>query len=310
MRRAWRGFTAQGAKRAKKLDIKPLRPLRSLRLFFVPHVMKYLAFLLALTLAACAADPNVVAQAVDATLAARPTATPIVVVVTVMSQAQSIPTVTPVPSANELHSPTPLPPDTPTPAPTATPGLPFNLGASIFADDFTNPGQWNQSDDVAQRTAVEDGQLSIALKLGNRFALTYNNSKPARDFYASVAGQASACAARDRVGLLTRVQDGENYYLFALDCDGHYRVAVVVAGAVTVLQDWTPAEAIRPMAQGNVLGARAQGNTLEFFVNNQSLLTLTDNVFDEGGVGVYAGSDPFSENFSATFDDLQVWALQ
>lgn len=53
----------------------------------------------------------------------------------------------------------------------------------------------------------------------------------------------------------------------------------------------------------------AEGNRLEVFANGQSLVTLTDATYAEGGFGLYAGSGA-SETYTATFDNLRVWELK
>lgn len=266
----------------------------------------FLFLILAFSLTACAtADPAAVARAVNATLTAAPTHTPIVVVVTVPGQSLNLPTVTPAPTD------TPTPEATPTPRVEATSTVaPMALGDSLIQDDFSDPSRWPASEDEFQITAIEDGALVLTLKQPEHFTLAYNNTKLARDFFASVTGQALACAERDRYGLLFRVQDAVNYYQFQVDCAGRYRVVAVVEGELKVLRDWTASDAVRAESEANTLGVSAQGNTLEVFANGQSLVEVSDATFIEGGFGLYAGSGSLSETYTVTFDDLGVWMLK
>jgi hypothetical protein len=259
-----------------------------------------------LFLSACTtADPAAVARAVNATLTAAPTHTPVVVVVTVLGQTLVIPTVTPAPSD------TPMPEVSPTPTVEATPTAPpVALGDVILLDDFSDAARWPASDDEFQNTALQDGALVLTLKQPEHFTLAYNNTRLARDFYASVTGQASACAERDRYGLLFRVQDAANYYQFQVDCDGRYRVVAVVDGELKILRDWTASDAVRAGSEANTLGVRVQGNTIEVFANGQSLIEVSDATFIEGGFGLYAGSGSLSKTYAVTFDDLGVWMLK
>lgn len=269
-----------------------------------------LSLLLALFLSACAtADPAVVARAVNATLTAAPTHTPIVVVVTVPGQTIVIPTVTPQPSA------TPTPENSPTPmvetvSEAPPPTAPVPLGDVFLQDDFSDGGRWPASDDEFQNTAIQDGALVLTLKQPEHFTLAYNNTQLIGDFYASVTGQASACAERDRYGLLFRVQDAVNYYQFQVDCEGRYRLVAVVEGELKVLRDWSASDAVRSGSEANTLGVRAQGNSLEVFANGQSLIEVSDATFIDGGFGLYAGSGSASETYAVTFDDLGVWMVK
>jgi len=287
--------------------------------------MKYCLLLLTLFLASCtSADPVLVARAVEATLTAVVTPTPIVVVVTLAGGSPaSIPTVTPgvgvqqtLAAATETlaaASVTAPPPASATPQPSATArpvGTPTFVGQSVFTDDFTQPQLWPASDDSTQRIAVADGRLTITLKRDDRFTLVYNIKRLASDFYAEITGSAATCRFRDRYGLLFRLQGSGDYYQFEVDCDGRYRLSKVVRDALTPLKDWTTSEAInRKDGATNALGVRAEGETVEVFANGQSLFQTQDKTYASGGFGLYAGSG-LSATYTAVFDDLQVWELK
>ncbi len=259
--------------------------------------------LIALWLCACvSADPALVARAVDATLTAVVTPTPIVVVVTVISTQPSAASPTPLTMPTE----TPAPTLTPTPSPAAP------VGQVIFQDDFSQSSQWFLGDETeVQRAAIAGGKLDITLKVADRFALIFNTERRAGDFYAAVTATTATCQFRDRYGLLFRLQDDLSYYQFDLDCDGRFRLSKVIGGELTTLRDWTSHAAIRTGGGAlNELGVRASGNSLEVFANGQPLLEASDNLYPEGGFGLYAGSGPQSATYTATFDDLRVWELK
>ena len=280
--------------------------------------MKRVLPLLAFLLTACvSADPTLVARAVEATLTAVVTPTPIVVVVTVAGGSPaSIPTVTPnvgvqqtLAAATETLAAASVtaPPASATAQPVGA--LAF-VGKPIFTDDFTQPQLWPASDDSTHRIAVADGQLTITLKRDDRFTLVYNIKRLTSDFYAAVTGSAAACRFRDRYGLLFRLKDSGNYYQFEVDCDGRYRLSKVVNGALTPLKDWTTSEAInRKDGATNELSVRAEGETVEVFANGQPLFQTQDKTYAGGGFGLYAGSG-LSASYTAVFDDLQVWELK
>lgn len=270
-----------------------------------------LALLSALSLAAClSADPAVVARAVEATLTAvsgAPTATPIVIVVTVVK------TSAPLPSATLAATPTPTEAALmAAPTATATPpaaGLTPPAGEPLFADDFTQPSGWTLGEDAVQRTALTDGRLAFTIKESDQFRFIYNSTRRAADFYAELTGVAPACQFRDRYGLLFRVQDSVDYYQFDVDCDGRFRLARVADGQLTALQDWTAAAAIRigPGAV-NTLAVRASGETLTAAVNGTLVVETRDTSFREGGFGLVAGSGS-AGGFTVALDDFRVWDL-
>lgn len=278
-----------------------------------------------LALTACGpADPAVVQRAVQATLAAWPTATPVVVVVTVPVPVSATPepprptsveasptarptTAAPSPVPSLGASPTALPNPTtlaPTPLPQVTPG-----GDLLFSDDFSQNQVWNIGDLPDQMTSLQEGALQFSIKRADRFGILFNTSRRASNFEAVVhARPQTACATRDRYGLLFRVQDAANYYQFEVDCDGRYRLALIRAGILMPLQDWTSHPAIVPAGE-NGLYVRAAGNTIQLGVNNILVDTITEATLAEGGFGFYAGSG-LRAGFTVFFDDLQVFEVK
>ena len=270
---------------------------------------------LALGLSGCvSADPQLVARAVEATLKAVATPTPIVVVVTVGSaEKQSIPTVTAAaPTAAPTSTPT-LAPASPAPtlasasaAPSAT-LTPGAIGLLAFEDDFQQPGNWDLGkEDSLQRKIIANGWLSVTVKLADRFVVAYRpQSVP--DAYIQVSATAPACHTRDRYGVIFRVVDGENYYLFDVDCDGRFRLAKMEAGTLTPLVDWTANAAIHAGGgSANDLTVRAVGSNLAVSANGISLAKVTDSTFSLGGFGFSVGSG-LTVPYTAAFNVLRVW---
>ncbi|MBL8056920.1 MAG: hypothetical protein JNK29_09495 [Anaerolineales bacterium] len=257
-------------------------------------------------LAACvSADPAVVARAVAGTLTAVITPTPVVVVVTVQSlPPAAVPTASPAPA-----TPTPVLTASPTAPPTATGPAP--AGTPTLSDDFSQPTGWTLAEDGMQKTALAAGQLEFTVKEPDQFRFIYDLRRRGGDFFASVAASAGACQPRDRLGLLFRVQDGSNYYQFEVDCTGHFRLAKVVADALTPLRDWAvlPAAPETSAAGPRTVAVRAQGPALEAFVDGVSVAQVTDSAFAEGAFGLIVGSSP-AAGFTAHFDDFQVWTLR
>ena len=270
---------------------------------------------LALGLSGCvSADPQLVARAVEATLKAVATPTPIVVVVTVGSaEKQSIPTVTAAaPTAAPTSTPTlapaspapTLPSASAAPSATLTPGA---IGLLAFEDDFQQPGNWDLGkEDSLQRKIIANGWLSVTVKLADRFVVAYRpQSVP--DAYIQVSATAPACHTRDRYGVIFRVEDGENYYLFDVDCDGRFRLAKMEAGTLTSLVDWTANAAIHAGGgSANDLTVRAVGSNLAISANGISLAKVTDSTFSLGGFGFSVGSG-LTVPYTAAFNVLRVW---
>jgi hypothetical protein len=272
---------------------------------------------LCLAMTACtSADPNLVAQAVQSTLTAVFTPTPIVIVVTVVGNVV-IPTVTAPPSETPVPSETPTPTQAPTDAaaPTATPSpLPqLSLtppGQLLWSDDFSGVSQWNTGEDSTSKSSIANGVLSITLKTTDRFTFIYNLTRRARDFFAQIDGVNTGCAFRARYGLLFRVRSDGNYYQYEIDCEGRFRLSRVDNGALTPLKDWTANAAIRKGdGVSNQLAVRTANRNLELFANGQSIFKVLDPTYDEGGFGFYAGSGAASQ-YTANFDNFFVWEVK
>lgn len=268
-------------------------------------------------LTACSpADPALVARSVEGTLTAVLTQTPVVVVVTVISQnTVTVSTATPAaPQATATLFPTATPAPTSTAEPTATlPPTPvafnFPTAPPLFSDDFTQSTAWTVGEDAARKVEVVDGQLRFTIKQADTFRFVYNPDRRARDFVAAVTVGQMACAFRDRYGLLFRVRDSANYYQFEADCDGRFRFSKTVAGTFTILKDWSTASAINAGSNTtNMLIVQAKGSAVELLVNGEMVLTLNETEFAEGGFGLYVGSNP-ATGFTATFDNFSVWEV-
>jgi hypothetical protein len=283
----------------------------------------------ALGLSGCvSADPQVVARAVEATLKAAVTPTPIVVVVTALNvQRPSIPTVTPAAPATptlpntataapalpspslatpSVATPTPPPAGTASPVPSETP-TPDAAGKLLFEDDFSQPGNWDLgAADSLQGKVVANGWLSVTLKLTDRFVVVYR-PQSAPTVYIQVNALAPTCHARDRHGVIFRVKDSQNYYQFDVDCDGRYRLAKMVDGTLTPLVDWTANAALHAGGgTANALSVRAIGSNLAVSANGISLAKVTDATFTLGGFGFSVGSG-LSVPYTAAFAKLRVW---
>jgi hypothetical protein len=152
---------------------------------------------------------------------------------------------------------------------------------------------------------VTGGVMTFTQKKAGSFSFRITG-KQGDNFHAEVSATlADRCNSGDRYGLMFRVQDPSNYYLFQVDCDARYRFIRYVADASTVLVDWTESEVIDDGAQAsNKLGVTAQDGTFLLTINDQPLITAGDNTFSSGRFGLMVGSNA-TANFAVVFDDLK-----
>lgn len=273
----------------------------------------------AVLLVACSPRPAVVSEAVAATLTAqapptsavpldRPSSTP---VSTRLPDATGSPaTANPAAPATAVVDEAPAPTEGPTPAagsaPTDAPQPVLDLGPLIFEDLFDEAGPWavGETDDAA--VAVQHGYLQFVQKSIGRFSFRLIG-RMGDDFFAQVNTQIDGrCGTSDRYGMIFRLQDANNYYMFLVDCERQYRVVRVVGGNFQNVTDWTRNDAIDGGTNAaNVLGVMTNGSQMRFFVNDQEVDNLEDSTFSSGRFGLWVGS-AVTPNFTVRFDNLRI----
>lgn len=253
--------------------------------------------LLSLTVSACSVAPLPLPTPTTAATERAPTPVPTVTLIPSIAptERRPEPSATP-PSAS-------APPETPTAEPAGAP----TGGALLFEYAFDSAGVWGVEDVESHRIAVAGGVMSITVKQTDWAAWTFAGRK-ASDFYAEVSAAATNCSQDDSYGMLFRVVDTDNFYLFGLGCGARYRVRHRQDGEWNELVDWTPAEGI-DTGDGveNRLGVRAVGDGFRFYVNGTHLADTADSSFVEGQFGLFAQSS-LAAGLSANFDNLQVRA--
>jgi hypothetical protein len=273
--------------------------------------------LLALTAAACnrqaAAPPASMLQTgVAATLTAAPP-----LPATRTSPPSATPSSTPLPP-----TPSAIPTDTPGPTATITipplppddprNGLSLNLAFPDYGDTFVDRFTWGELSDPGAVNTWEDGRLKTSDLLADGF-IWWSGTLPdaaAGDFFAEVTAEIQDCAGKDAAGFAGRI-GGVNLnsgYTLEISCDGHYRLREFSEGAVTILRDWTAAEAI---VQGpdatNRLGLLAQGDRITPFINGVALgPAVQDPSLGYGTFGLYAMARE-TPGVVVIYDDFALW---
>ncbi len=114
-------------------------------------------------------------------------------------------------------------------------------------------------------------------------------------------------------GLVFRYVDSNNFYLFEVCRDGTYNLSDFVSGKPTSLYANAnkASSAIHQGAnQSNVLAVSVQGDTVNMYVNGQSIDTatstsLTSSTFNQGQIGLLA--DDTADPTSVTYTNVLVW---
>lgn len=109
-------------------------------------------------------------------------------------------------------------------------------------------------------------------------------------------------------GLVFRMPDADNYYLFTI-WDGAYSLRALVEGEWQTLIDWTESEEIETGRRAtNRLGVLARGENISLLVNDVVVDEIEDATFAAGSIGIAAGTFD-NGRIEVTFDDFTLWIL-
>lgn len=115
----------------------------------------------------------------------------------------------------------------------------------------------------------------------------------------------------DAGGVVFRVPNADalslNAYAFIVNVLGDCSLALIQNGEYTSLATRTCQTINKGVNQPAVLTVIARGNTLLFFVNQQHIMTIQNNTFSNGMVGLLSLS--FQDATEVTFHQAQIWAL-
>jgi hypothetical protein len=198
------------------------------------------------------------------------------------------------------------PTETSTPSPTQivvpTPEGPPGLGEILFTDNFDQPEFWNTAVSNTASAIIDSNRLTLAVK-GSRMAVFSLRREPSLgNFYAEITATLSLCRGKDQYGMLARVSSSNDYYRYAVNCNGQVRAERVRGGQPYPLQDWLLSGDAPPGAPGEVkISVWAVGAEMRFFLNDRYQFTIRDPLFRQGALGVYVkseGADPLTISFS------------
>jgi hypothetical protein len=112
----------------------------------------------------------------------------------------------------------------------------------------------------------------------------------------------------DRGGIFFRhVGTQGPYYYFSIKIDGSYELDSFNGKTSNVLQRGTSPAVKRGLNQPNLLAVVAQGNSIDLYVNGQSILHISDSTTSNGLIGVSA--DATDQPTEVAFTNTRVWIL-
>ena len=165
-------------------------------------------------------------------------------------------------------------------------------GDILFEDDFsTTEYQWTSLANEGGAMGYDAGGFRFfirgeGLNYWSTPDLTFTDTRIEADAF-QYAGPVA-----NRLGLICRYQNDQNYYFFVISADGYYAVGKMKAGEQTLLEQEAMrfSDEIKTGQSINHLRADCQGSTLSFFVNNASVAMVEDEEFTTGDVGLLVGT--------------------
>lgn len=166
-------------------------------------------------------------------------------------------------------------------------------GEAIFRDDFSAPWRgWESTPAQGSVTTFEEGVMRVVI-LGDATSVI---TVPGLDF-GDVRIEADTLKQggtnMNRIGLVCRYSDSQNYYFFIVSTDGFYGLGKVTDGAASLLgmTEMQRSEVVQPQGGGvNHLRADCIGEDLTLYDNGRALAQAADPDHPSGDVGTFAGT--------------------
>jgi hypothetical protein len=175
-------------------------------------------------------------------------------------------------------------------------------------ENFNGNLTWNR---LAEPVVVNaaDGMLALALE-GMRLRGIAVSAKPdaPATYYAQASIEVSGGQDGWVVGMATRLQADDQYYVLNVNSQGLWRFLLHQADGDHIIRDWTPHPAIVPDKSEFSLGILAHGVGYDFFYDGQLFGRLSDSSLPadgDFGLAVDTQGSPTSQT-TALFDDLVI----
>jgi hypothetical protein len=180
-------------------------------------------------------------------------------------------------------------------------------GQALFHDDFTSAWSgWHPTPATNGLTTFADGVLRVTIPGASASIINV----PGLDF-GDVRIEVDAVklggSEANRIGLVCRYQDPQNYYFFIISTDGFYGVGKVTDGQASLIgmSEMQRSDIIQPQGGLNHLRADCVGQELTLYDNGLKLATAADADHASGDAGLFAGTST-QPGLDVAFDNFVV----
>jgi hypothetical protein len=173
-------------------------------------------------------------------------------------------------------------------------------------DDFSAFGLFETGYDGTTAAYLKSGELRIAVDVENTLAWSSLFQEVA-DFYVEVDSIHREGSPDNQFGILARMDEEANYYLFAASSDGWYTIQMLIDDEWEAITDWTETDFIE-VGEGTVnsLGLLAEGDTYTFLINDTIVDEITDDTLDGTTLALNAAAFS-SPPVDIAFDNFRLW---
>ena len=179
------------------------------------------------------------------------------------------------------------------------------LSTTLLFDDFSDSTSgWDEKSDDNKVQGYRDGTYFINVTATD-WIVWDTPGYDFDDFTLQVYVQQTAGDESNAYGLLFRYMDGDNFYRFAITGDGNFSLFKQEEGEWVAIVDWRESAYLDPIGEPNLLKAICQGSQITIYANDRELVSVTDDSFTQGDVGLFAVAYDVPQ-VEAVFDDLWV----
>lgn len=178
----------------------------------------------------------------------------------------------------------------------------------LYSDDFGDPASgWGEISVEAGNTSYGIGIFRIAVD-NAQWVVWSTAGQEFGDVVVEVDAWQASGPGEASYGLLVHYEDADHFYRFDIGGDQQYSVSKSTAEGWVDIVDWTESQAILPNRGINHLEVRCQGQEMRLYVNDELLVTLEDDSFGIGDIGLFGST--FDEGGAVLcFDNVKVWSL-
>ncbi len=188
-----------------------------------------------------------------------------------------------------------------------------NENGALLRDDFSGEQNcgWREYNQGGAVVEIAEGTLNISTSQTGQIWWT-NAGRDFSDMIVTVQARQSSGPNNNAYGVLCRYQDENNFYIFLISGDGYYAIGKYQTGEqqityLTPNQEYVFSDLINQGVATNLLRVSCIGNELSLSVNGLPLITVQDDSFSGGDVGL--GVSTLEPGTAVVqFDDLLVLA--